>query len=273
LQCVSSQGVKGCGSAADHLTNPVYKMTPDPPVKGQPFTIDISGDLDEDVTAGAVSGDIAVTALGFITSTATIKMPFTYTPGLPKGAMKMTVGPTTLPKSPGSFALKGKVHVVDGAGDAITCVDLDITASAEGLLTEAKPEVPNATVPHVGGVESCTGDSDHLKNFSLSQSGGVTTVNGNLDEDVDTFNVDLDLTVKKFIVHLPVKMNIPITLSPTVPKGPFTISAGPGKVDLSPDPSVGVTGKVKAMDAASEQIFCLNIDEVVEGSSRESIVV
>jgi len=274
LQRVSSQSVKSCGSATDHLTHPVYKMTPDPPVKGQPFTIEISGDLDEDITAGALSGDIAVTALGFIKSTATIKTPFTYTPGLPKGATKVTVGPTTLPSSPGSFALKGKVHVVDGKGDAITCIDMDITsASDETLLTEAKAEILSATVPHVRSVESCTADSDHLKNFTLSQSGGVTTVTGNLDEDVNTFNADLDLTVKKLFFHIPIKMNVPITLSPTVPKGPFKIAAGPAEVELSPDPNVGVAGRVSAKDAASEQIFCLNIDEVVESSSHESIVV
>merc|ERR1711862_316791 len=117
-----------------------------------------------------------------------------------------------------------------------------------------------------GSVASCTKDTDHLKQFSLTQSGNAITVKGDLDEDIDTFTLDLDLTIQKFFLKKELKMKLPITLSPSIPKGPFTIGIGPADILLSPDPSVKVAGSVVMADPETEEVFCLKVEMVAEGS-------
>ena len=87
---------------------------------------------------------------------------------------------------------------------------------------------------------------------TLSFSGGVLDATGDLDESVSAGEADVDLTVKVSFIHLPVKMTIPFSISPPIPKGPVTVKAGPpsnaGAMIASQGVKVEVTGTVKLND-------------------------
>ena len=99
---------------------------------------------------------------------------------------------------------------------------------------------------------------------TLSFSGGVLDATGDLDESVSAGEADVDLTVKVSFIRLPVKMTIPFSISPPIPKGPVTVKAGPpsnaGAMIASQGVKVEVTGTVKLNDANKEEISCLSID-------------
>jgi len=274
---VLSQSVKSCGGAKDHMQNLKVTLSPDPIQKGKPFTVDVSGDLDEDLTAGSVNADLHITALGVIKSSVKQVVPFTSTPGLQKGAFKLKIGPSTIPNVPGSVLVQGQVHLVDGNGEAVFCIDLDIHeggAMAENsTLEELKvEEMSDATEPSLKSVASCSKATDHLKGASISSSGGVTTMKGTLDEPLSKLSVDVDVKLKVLFVSIPLKLKIPLSISPAFPQGAFGATIGPVSGAISPDPHAHVKGTVVLNDGHAEEVACLKLDLVTEDTANKIIV-
>jgi hypothetical protein len=288
-----SQSVKSCGGAKDHLQNMKVKLSPDPIQKGKPFTVDVSGDLDEDIVAGTVNVDLSITALGVIKSSVKQVVPFTQTPGLSKGHFKLSIGPSTIPNIPGSTLVQGRVHLVDGKGEAVFCLDLNIhvgdamaeNSTHEELEVEEQSHVTaptheeleveeksHVTAPSVSSVASCSKATDHLKDARISSSGGVTKIKGTLDESLSKLSVDLDIKIKVLFVSIPLKLKIPLSISPAFPKGAFGLTMGPVSGAISPDPHAHVKGTAVLNDANAEEITCLKLDVVSEDTASKVIV-
>jgi hypothetical protein len=262
LQNTLAQSVSSCGSATDHVKNVKVTLTPDPPVPGQDITVQITGDNDEDVATGSFNLDLAVQALGVINNKVQLGAPFEFQPTpFKKGPIDIKVGPTALLKTPGSTSIKGTVKAVDASNQQLFCVNLDLkTVSDINTIT-----LSNSSAPVVGdGVTSCTQASDHIKNFALDTTGGKVAVTGQLDEDVSTFHVAVDAVLKKLFIKIPAKLDIPVTCAPGFTKGDFKLSLGPMTGGLVPDPQVSLTGTVKMNDQANQEVFCLNVDQVLE---------
>lgn len=274
---VLSQSVKSCGGAKDHMQNMKVKLSPDPAQKGKPFTVDVSGDLDEGIVAGSVNVDLSITALGVIKSSVKQVIPFTQTPGLPKGPFKLSIGPSTIPNVPGSALVQGQVHLVDGKGEAVFCLDLNIhvggamaeNSTHEELEVEGRS---HASVPSISSVASCSKATDHLKGASISSSGGVAKINGTLDESLSKLSVDLDIKIKVLFVSIPLKMKIPLSISPAFPQGAFGLSMGPISGVISPDPHAHVEGTAVLNDGNAEEVACLKLDVVSEDTASNVIV-
>lgn len=256
-----AQSVKSCGGAGDHLKNAVVTITPDPPVPGQDLTVSITGDLDATVETGTINLDLDVQAMGVINNKVQLGAPFTFKPSpFVAGHLDIKVGPTQLIKAPGTTTIKGTVKAVNAANEPVFCMDMNLKSMSDiNTLT-----LSNETAKAAGGVTSCSQPTDHVKNFKLDTTGGKIDVTGQLDEDLTSFSVNVDATIKKLFITLPVKVDIPVTTSPGLPKGDFELSLGPMTGGLSPDPKVSLTGTVKMNDQKSEEVFCLNVDQVIE---------
>jgi hypothetical protein len=274
---VSSQSVKSCGGAKDHMKNMKVKLSPDPVQKGKPLTVDVSGDLDEDIAAGSVNVDLSITALGVIHSSVKQVTPFSQTPAMPKGPFKLSIGPSTIPNLPGSVVVQGQVHLVDGKDEAVFCLDLNIhvggTMADNSTHEELKVEDgSHATAPSVNSVASCSKATDHLKGASISSSGGVTSIKGTLDESLSKLSVNLDVNIKVLFVSIPLKMKIPLSISPPFPQGVFGLTMGPISGTISPDPHAHVKGTAVLDDGNAEEVACLKLDVVSEDTATKVIV-
>jgi len=273
LACIvreaQSQSVKSCGGASDHLKNAVFSVSPDPIDKSKPLTITATGNLDEAMTAGKFDVNLQIKALGIVNEPVSTSAPFTLAPGIPTGAQKFVIGPFTLPKIPGSVSVSGNVTAVDGKGEPVFCLalDLNLGSSEENIPSSLLPFLEYPALPEASPVSDCSADSDHLHNRSLTQAGGVTTVSGDLDEDVSAGTVNVDLNVQVLFIKIPINMNIPFSLSPGLLKGAIKATVGPAGSSLlvapidQPEIKVKVTGTVKANDDKSSEIVCLKIDQ------------
>merc|ERR1711920_874939 len=244
-------------------------LSPDPPQLGQPFKIDIEGDMDEVLSGGNADIDLNVKALGIINEPVQTSAPFTFSPGAPSGHQSITVGPVNLPKIPlpGGVAINGTVKLTNTKKEPVSCVKLDMKVGA----SEADEFGPPA-IEESNPVKSCTQASDHMKNFAFSQSAsGVTTITGTLDEDLSKMGVAVDLNIKVPIVKLPtIDLTVPLSYSPGIKKGDVKATFGPSISKLTPTP-VSVTGTVKVNDANTEEVVCIEIDS--SGKQQTSTVV
>lgn len=261
LRDALSQSVKSCGGPNDHLKNPVINLSPDPPTKGGTLTITASGTLDEDMAAANSNVDLSIQALKVVKVGVTGGFPMSISPGAPKGPFSLTVGPFSLPSNiPGSAVVKGQIHVVNDKQEPIMCIDLDLTVPAAetedaGALQVEAPET----------ISSCGKGTDHIPDFKLAASGGVTTMTGTLDEAVTKMSVDLDVSLKVLFISLPLKLNIPIEFTPGLVKGPIKGVVGPSTVAVSPNIKATIKGTMKVNDGNSEEVTCLNLDTIVGG--------
>jgi len=251
-----AQSVKSCGSSSDVLQNAVFTVSPDPIVKGSPLTITGSGTLSAAVVGGTLAVDINIKALGIINEPVKLSVPFSLSPGLVAGPSKVVIGPLTLPKIPGSVELTGTVKGTDAAGKEIFCVALDVSSISEAEVI-AMPE--SAPV-----VKNCGSNADHLKNLKTSVAAGVSTVTGTLDEDVSSGIVPVDLVVKVLFFKIPIKLTVPFSISPGIPKGDIKASVGPvatvGAQSMAPSKvTVSVDGTIKVNDANSQEIACISL--------------
>lgn len=264
----ASQSVKSCGGPNDHLKNPVIKLTPDPPVKGGSLTIQASGTLDEAEGTFSSNVDLSIKALGIITATVKGGVPMTISPGAVAGPFSLTVGPLTLPSNvPGSAVVKGQVHVTNGKNEPIMCIELDLTVG--GTETEEAPAVPQLEAPAVDAVSSCGKATDHIPDFQIASSGGVTTMTGTLDEAVTKASVDLDVSLHVLIINVPLKMTIPLAVSEgLIKKGAIKSTIGPSTIAVSPDVKATVKGTMKINDGNNQEIACLGLDSSVAKTSE-----
>eukprot|EP00929_Paragymnodinium_shiwhaense_P039980 TRINITY_DN20914_c0_g1_i2.p1 TRINITY_DN20914_c0_g1~~TRINITY_DN20914_c0_g1_i2.p1 ORF type:complete len:314 (-),score=68.07 TRINITY_DN20914_c0_g1_i2:434-1375(-) len=222
--CAPSTSITSCGGASDHLKNVCIQLSPEPITKGAPFTLSFSGDLDEDLDGGEANLDLDVTALGGVIDEKVKKTsPFTLSPAAKKGNQNIVIGPVTLPNEPGAGKVTGKVSITNSKKEPVACVNLNLEIPGqmdkEAIAwtnffekTAGDKTLQSASPSAADPVTSCTQPGDHLKNFNLATTGGVTTISGTFDEDVAKTTVDIDLVVEKFIVKVPLKMTIPTVI-------------------------------------------------------------
>jgi len=252
-----SQSISSCGGSGDHMQNVVMKITPDPPAKGQPLTLSFSGTLDEDFGAGSAEVDLQIKVLGKDQSVKSTT-PFSLTPVFKKGPQSISVGPFTLPKDiPVSATIVGTVKLVNDKSEPVACAKLNL--DMPGFETPAP-----ATDGFVQGL-SCGKPSDHLKNIQVSGNAGVLTVSGTLDEAITKTTVHVDLKIHE-VFSIPLKLDIPVVLSPGLPSGDFKLTAGPSKPGnlAAPDLGLSVTGTVTVDDGNDQEVCCINV-----GSSED----
>jgi len=271
VPCAVSQSVKSCGSASDHLKNPVIKLTPDPPVKGGTLTIEASGTLDEAEGDFVSNVNLTVQALGIVHVTVSGGVPMSISPGAVSGPFSLTIGPFSLPSGiPGSAVVKGQVHVTNAKNEQIMCIDLDLDVpAAETQETQLALE---ADVPALQTVSSCGTATDHIPDFSIASSGGVITMAGTLDEALTKASIDLDVSLKVLIISVPLKMTIPLAVSDgLISKGAIKASVGPSTIAITPNVKATIKGTMKINDGNAQQVTCINVDSVV--GNDQSIVV
>lgn len=266
LGLAASQSVSSCGGPKDHLSNVKITLSPDPLSKGTPFTFTMTGSLDEDLVGGALAADLEVKAMGMVDKTVKQTITFSLSPGLRKGDQKIVVGPVQLPRDPGQVVLKGQVRITNTKGEPVSCVLLNLDVP---LLAEKQTEETPMTAQPLSA-SLCSKPTDHLKNIKSSKSGKQTTVTATLDEDLTTVTANLDLTVHALFVHVPLKLSIPITYSPGLQKGDWTIVGSTESDDTGyAAPPVSVTGQVVVNDGQNQEVTCISLNE---GASADLVV-
>mmetsp|Transcript_10751 Transcript_10751/g.20039 ORF Transcript_10751/g.20039 Transcript_10751/m.20039 type:complete len:298 (-) Transcript_10751:122-1015(-) len=275
--------VSSCGGASDHLSNVEVKVTPDPIQKGGSFTLEMSGMLDEDLTDGNVEANLDVKALKVIDKKVAKASPFSLSPGLKKGPQHIVIGPVSLPDLHGSVVVSGQVHLKNKAGEPVACVALDLNVPAllsdtprtghENALEELSQDPAS-----LHGVASCGQSSDHFQGLQSWKSGGVQHITGKMDEDLTKLSVDVDLSLHVSFLHVPLKLTVPISYTPGIPKGPIAMSFGPGQASadgnalLWPKPKLTVDGTVKLNDDNSEEVACLAVNKDAALASSSVLV-
>jgi hypothetical protein len=121
--------VTNCGADTDHLKNISTSAT------GGVATL--TGTLDEAVTAGSVDVDMTV-KVSFIKVPIQMNIPFTYSPGVPAGALKLSVGPKQAVQSNINIDVEGTVKISDGSSQEIACVS---------VTTPSEPRVAVSLIP------------------------------------------------------------------------------------------------------------------------------
>jgi len=257
-----AQSVSSCGAAGDHLKDVKITLSPDPIKKGTPWSLSLSGTMDEVLSGGNVNADLSIKALDVINKAVKVTSPFSVSPGLQAGAQSLTIGPLTLPSLPGSVVASGTIKITNAKNEPVACVKLDINVPAESsdeateeaaASHEAEVTTPGATV--------CSQPSDHLKNLAVSSSAGKTTVTGTLDELVSKTALNLALKLKIGWLTHAINMAIPIVYTPGLPKGALQLTVGP-KANLEveePEIDVSVSGTVKLDDGNAQEIMCLDV--------------
>jgi len=258
VQFAHSQSVKSCGSSSDRLKNAVFSVSPDPVNKNAPLTINAAGDLDAALSGGTINADLNIKALGIINEPIKASLPWTLSPSIPAGPQKVVIGPFSLPKVPGSASFTGTVKMVDASGKSVFCLELDTNLGGEPT---PQPIDDTASVTAVPVVTDCGTDADHMHNRTFSQSGGVVSAAGTLDEDITSAIADVDLEVKVSFFTIPIKLTVPVSISPGIKKGPIKATAGPSKPGTMSEAGikVSVSGNVKINDAQNSEVVCLSI--------------
>lgn len=263
------QSFSNCGGSGDHLSGVKITLSPDPVQKGKPFTIEVSGNLDASLSEMIADVDLTVKALDVVDKSVKQTSPFSISPGLVAGAQSLTIGPLTLPSLPGDVSMAGTIKLTNGKKEPVGCMKLDLTVPAESDA-DAEPTAEVAATPVRGSKASiCSAPSDHLHNLKASEAAGVTTITGSLDEAVTKIVANLDLKVQVSFFSRAVKMAIPISYAPGLPKGDLKITAGQKQaLQQSNNVGVDVTGTVKIDDGASQELACLSL-EPAEGSAKQ----
>jgi len=252
---------------ADHLKNPVIKLTPDPPVKGGSFTIEASGTLDEPEGEFNSNVDLQFEALSIFKSSVSGSLPVTVSPAAVKGPFTLKIGPLTPPSTPGSTVLKGQIHVTNGKDEPIMCIELDVDVGAAEATEE--PIASQEHLPALQTVNSCGKSTDHIPDFSITTADGVYTAAGTLDEALTKTSLDIDLSLKVLFLSVPFKMNVPLEVSDgEFQKGSIKAVVGPwkgkGTNTVKPDGlNPTLKGTVKLNDDKAEEVMCINVDTVI----------
>lgn len=271
---VATQSITNCGKNSDHLSNVVLKLSPDPVVKGHPFTITMMGTLDEGITAGTVQADVSIKALDIIHKSVNKKASFTVSPGIQKGNQTLVIGPVSLPKLPGSFEAAGQIKLVNGKSEPVACINLNIQVPLfdKKVGSEQRGDVQEHMTNETTSL--CAQPTDHLKNVKVARSGKDTTFSANLDEDLTKLSVDIDIEIQELFVKIPVKTTIPVSYTPGLKQGAWTadakdISTGTQQLLLS---APKAHGTVKINDGAGEEVTCINVDSSKSHTFEQFVV-
>jgi len=250
-----AQSVSSCGAVGDHLKDFKVSVSPDPIAKGTPFTIDIAGNLDADLSDMNADVDLTIKALDIIHKTVTESSPMSIFPSIVAGPQKLSIGPITLPSLPGMVEVDGTIKITNGKKEPVACIKLALK------VPEMSEELAGTSAQVVS---VCNAASDHLHNLTHSSTAGVSTITGSLDEAVTKLVAKLDLKLKVGWLSHKIDMAIPVSYSPGFVKGDIKLTVGPASQPLTSVSKslldVEVTGTVKIDDPASQEIVCLSID-------------
>jgi len=125
------QAVGICSQASDHLKSLAISTSP------QNVTT-VTGTLDELVSKLTVDLDLTLKVLIF-SHKVTMAIPVSYTPGLPKGDLKLTAGPPQTPPSlqsrVGPVSVSGTVKMNDAQSQEIACLSVSSPEPSIDLVT------------------------------------------------------------------------------------------------------------------------------------------
>ncbi|CAE8619813.1 unnamed protein product [Polarella glacialis] len=257
--------VTNCGGPQDHLSNVVISLVPDPIASSAPFTLTVSGVLDEDHVGGTLNVDLDVKALEVINEAVQKQIKYTISPCIPKGDVKIVIGPVTLPAEPAGATVMGKVILTDTQGHAVACVALDLSIPA---LEEARQEV---ALEELQAPKSCGKATDQLQNLQVSTQGKVTTLTATLQEDLPSLSAAVSLKIKALFVSIPLQLTVPVSITPALAKGDWKLVVEDDSPALTKR-GVQVTGQVVVNDAQGQEVTCLNIAPAVEGQQQALVV-
>lgn len=248
-----------CGKAGDHMKHVQVMTSPDPIVKGQPFTMHATAVLDEALAEGSIALDFNVELLNIINQKIQSTNAYKYSPGIPKGQFGLVIGPVTLPYLPFTNKLTGTIKMANSKKEPIGCIGVNLD-----LLDVAVP-APNVSE----GITSCTSANAHMKQFSWTTTNGLFKLTGNLDEDVEKFTAKVAAQVHVGWIPVPINVDVPLQFLPGFKKGPFLLTLDNKTTIRSPEVDATVTGTIKVNDKNDEEIVCLNL----AGSSADETMI
>jgi hypothetical protein len=247
---VAQNLVSNCGSATDHLKNVHVSSS-----GTDPFTFSFSGDLDKDLQEGFFDLDFHVEMAGLINKDIKKVIHWTYTPGVVKGPLSMTIGPVSPPWLPGTNKLTGVLKILDANKEQCSCLSLDLPLeSVEAKAVEATKHIEDPIKP-------CNLTSLHIQNYKKVINGNSIKITGDLDEDVPKFSINLDAHAQVGWFPVPIKLNAPIVYTPGFVKGPFAVSASlPNSLPMASEGDMDVVGTLQVLDQNNEGLVCFKLD-------------
>jgi len=243
-------------------------VSPDPPRKGSPLTITVTGSLKEELSALTLRSDLELKALGLITENVNESTQITLSPSFPAGPVSITVGPMTLPSLPGVLAGKGRLQAVSASQTPFFCADVALELSSESLAAEtqlaATPACPSGEASLITDV------------FSSTAADGTETLGFTLDKDMSGIVVKADLKAKALFLSIPLSLTVPISVSPAVAAGPWVLTSKDlTSASLAAVASpVSISGIIDITDANGEEMYCFPIEgtEVGAIATRTTVV-
>jgi hypothetical protein len=262
----AADSITNCGSSTDHLVITSVTLDADAtggPRKGKPFTITAEGVLDEDHVSGSIVGDCTLQALGIVNDEPVVfNQKYDYSPGLPAGNVKLTIGPFTFPRAlPGVFDFSGKINVVNDKAEPVACLDVAFhipkILSEEEQLTSSEAECGDMSADHITNIQTVT------------DATGVSTTTMDSDSDIGYTNLGVDIVVKVPLlpgvsVNLP---ELPISLEPAVPAGQLKFVGYPEESSTPSNSAIDVTGTLTLGDINGEELTCITFGEAAAAVS------
>jgi len=260
LVTAAADSIVSCGSATDHLQVTSINVDADAdkgPRKGKPFTVTLEGVFDEDHVSGVVVGDLNLKALGIVDQPIAFNQKYDYSPGLPTGTNKLTVGPFTFPRAiPGVLDFTGQLNVLNDRAEPVACLTFDfhipkILMGEEELATGKALTCGDPSTDHITNIETVT-----------DSTSGVDTTTMDLDTDQGYVNLNVDIAVKvPFLPAVSVRLpEVPITLDPPIPAGQLTFVGYPAASLSASASSVAVTGTLQLEDVNGAETTCIVFD-------------
>lgn len=118
-----------CSDPSAHLTNLAVDVEPPTISKGVPFTVNIKGDLDEDVTSGSLDFSVNLSLFSF-----SINSPFSMTPAVKATeGVDVTIGPISLPNIPLIPNAKGSIKMAEQNGEQLACFNFNMPIAGESV--------------------------------------------------------------------------------------------------------------------------------------------
>jgi len=127
---VTTPGATICSQPSDHLKNLAMSTS-----AGKTT---ITGTLDELLSKTALNLALKL-KIGWFTHSIDMAIPISYAPGLPAGALQLTVGPKAqqleVDEPEIAVSVSGTAKLDDGNAQEILCLDLSSTEAAAGVIT------------------------------------------------------------------------------------------------------------------------------------------
>jgi len=238
LGLTSGQSISSCGKSSDTFANATFAVSPDPIEAGQALSITVSGSLTKILTAGRFDVNLSMKALGIFDVPIKSSAPFSTWPGLPAWDQTIVIGPFTLPKLPGAGEINGVVTASTTSGEAIFCLKIALQLASppseeeEDQATPPTPKAVSSAKQSLGPLSTkddsqLADESARIGTSRIQLDDGVITAAGNINEDISSGMVLVDVNFKVLFLDFPIDLKVPFLFSPAVSKGPFKFSLGP----------------------------------------------